>query len=90
MNAVSDESCSRCKYEGYLQALAQHSSGEVMSHELVVNEAHHMMPKENPWETLTQQNLSHQHLKPVDTNSSQLTKFVQSLSSAGMLSSLSS
>ncbi len=32
----------------HLEALAQHSSGEVMGHELVVDEAHDAVSKEKP------------------------------------------
>ena len=68
MKVVNHNSCVRCKCGGYLQALAQHSSGEVVSHELVIDETHYMVPKENPCKAPTQQHLPHQCLKPTDTH----------------------
>lgn len=38
----------------YLQAFAQHSCGEVMRHELVVDEAHDTAAEEQPWKLQAQ------------------------------------
>ena len=49
----------------HLEPLAQHSSGEVMGHELVVDEAHDAVSTENPRKLVPQQHVSHHCLKPV-------------------------
>ena len=49
----------------YLQTFAEHSCGEVMCHELVIDEAHDTAAKEQPWKLQAQQNLPHKCFIPI-------------------------